>query len=46
MPFYAQAPRLAGAVSERLFAEGLSLPCSTGLAAAQQDRVIAEILRA
>jgi len=40
MPFYKDAPRIGGEVGERLFACGLSLPCSTGLAAADQDRVI------
>ncbi len=40
MPFYKDAPRLGGAVGERLFAQGLSLPCSVGLTDADQDRVI------
>jgi dTDP-4-amino-4,6-dideoxygalactose transaminase len=31
MPMYAAAPRLGGEVSERLFAEGLSLPSTAGL---------------
>lgn len=40
MPFYKDAPRLGGAVGERLFRQGLSLPCSTGLTCAEQVRVI------
>ena len=40
MPFYADAPRLGGAVGDRLFAQGLSLPCSTNLTDTDQDRVI------
>jgi len=40
MAVYKEAPRLGGAVAERLFSEGLSLPCSTGLTVPQQDRVI------
>lgn len=43
MPVYRNAPRLGGAVAERLFSQGLSLPCSTGLTSAQQDRVIEEL---
>lgn len=44
MPFYAEAPRLGGAVGERLFAQGLSLPCSTGLSDSAQSRVIEALL--
>jgi aminotransferase in exopolysaccharide biosynthesis len=44
MPMYRDAPRLGGAVAEKLAAEALSLPCSVGLTDAQQDRVLA-ILR-
>lgn len=44
MPFYADAPRLGGRVAERLFATGLSLPCSTSLSDADQDRVIGSLL--
>jgi len=40
MAFYQDAPRLGGTVGERLFAQGLSLPCSTSLTDADQDRVI------
>ncbi len=40
MPFYADAPRLGGAVGDRLFAQGLSLPCSTGLTDNEAERVI------
>jgi dTDP-4-amino-4,6-dideoxygalactose transaminase len=46
MPFYRDAPRLGGEVGERLFAQGLSLPCSTGLTDADQDRVIDAVLSA
>jgi dTDP-4-amino-4,6-dideoxygalactose transaminase len=45
MAVYRDAPRLGGRVAERLFARGLSLPCSTGLTQAQQDRVIEQFLR-
>jgi dTDP-4-amino-4,6-dideoxygalactose transaminase len=44
MPFYRDAARLGGSVGERLFAQGLSLPCSTNLSDADQDRVI-DVLR-
>jgi aminotransferase in exopolysaccharide biosynthesis len=44
MSFYKHAPRLGGSVAERLFAQGLSLPCSVGLASEAQDRVIEELL--
>jgi len=40
MAMYATASRLGGAISERLFAEALSLPCSVSLTDAQQKRVI------
>ncbi len=40
MPFYKDAQRLGGAVGDHLFAQGLSLPCSTNLTDADQDRVI------
>jgi len=40
---YQESPRLGGAVAERLFAQGLSLPSSVGLSAAQQARVIAAL---
>ena len=40
MPFYKDAPRIGGCVGERLFARGLSLPCSTGLSTLDQERVI------
>jgi len=43
MPFYKDAPCLGGAVGERLFAQGLSLPCSTNLTELQLDRVIASV---
>lgn len=42
---YADAPRLGGAVAERIFAAAVSLPSSSSLAPATQDRVI-EALRA
>ncbi len=41
---YADAPRLGGAVAERIFAAALSLPSSSSLAPADQDRVV-EALR-
>ena len=37
---FAAAPRLGGAVAERLFAEGLTLPSSAHLSDAQQRRVM------
>jgi dTDP-4-amino-4,6-dideoxygalactose transaminase len=46
MPFYRQAQRLRGDVGERLFAQGLTLPCSTGLTNDDQDRVINAVLSA
>ena len=44
MPFYKDALRLGGPVGERLFAHGLSLPCSVSLTAADQERVIDALL--
>jgi dTDP-4-amino-4,6-dideoxygalactose transaminase len=41
MPMFAHAPRIGGRVAETLFAEGLSLPSSVGLTAAQQARTLA-----
>jgi dTDP-4-amino-4,6-dideoxygalactose transaminase len=38
MPMFAGAPRIGGRVAETLFAQGLSLPSSVGLTAAQQAR--------
>jgi aminotransferase in exopolysaccharide biosynthesis len=40
LPMYQRAPRLGGAVAERLFAHGVSLPSSVSLSAADQQRVI------
>jgi aminotransferase in exopolysaccharide biosynthesis len=40
MPMFVEFPRLGGAVSESIFAEALSLPCSVQLEAAAQQRVI------
>ena len=45
MPMYRDAPRLGGAIADRLAAEALSLPCSVGLTAEQQERVIAVLAR-
>jgi len=45
-PIYRYAPRAGGAVAERLWDEGLSLPCSVGLAPADQDRVISAVREA
>lgn len=42
---YSSLPRLGGAVGERLFAQGLSLPCSVGLTADDQARVIVNLTR-
>ena len=39
-PPYAGAARLGGDVGDDLFARGVSLPCSTDLTEAEQDRVI------
>ncbi len=41
---YASAPRLGGAVAERIFAAAISLPSSSSLAPGDQDRVV-EALR-
>jgi dTDP-4-amino-4,6-dideoxygalactose transaminase len=41
---YRDVPRIGGAEAERLFEGGLSLPCSVGLAPADQDAVIAAVL--
>jgi dTDP-4-amino-4,6-dideoxygalactose transaminase len=43
-PAFAGSPTTGGAVSERLFAEGLCLPSGSALQPQQQDRVI-EIVR-
>jgi dTDP-4-amino-4,6-dideoxygalactose transaminase len=40
MPMYRDRVRLGGAVAEEIFAAGLSLPCSVGLTAGQQDAVV------
>ena len=45
-PAFRTAPRAGGAVAAGLFAAGLCLPSGGGLAAAQQDRVVAVIRRA
>lgn len=42
-PCYAGVRRWGGAVGDRLAAEGLSLPCSTGLTDAEQSDVIAAL---
>ena len=44
MPFYRDVPRLGGAVGERLFAQGLSIPCGVALTDSDQARVI-EVLQ-
>jgi dTDP-4-amino-4,6-dideoxygalactose transaminase len=41
---YRDVPRLGGAVAERLFQQGLSLPCSVGLTPADQAAVIGAVL--
>jgi dTDP-4-amino-4,6-dideoxygalactose transaminase len=46
MPFYKEATRLGGSVGERLFANGISLPCSVSLTEADQDRVIQGVAEA
>jgi dTDP-4-amino-4,6-dideoxygalactose transaminase len=43
MPFYKDATCLGGAVGDALFRNGLSLPCSTSLMPADQDRVISAV---
>jgi dTDP-4-amino-4,6-dideoxygalactose transaminase len=40
---YADAPRLGGAVAERIFAAAISLPSSSSLPLADQDRVISTL---
>lgn len=40
---YADAPRLGGAVAERVFAAAISLPSSSSLAAADQQRVVSTL---
>ena len=42
-PVFRNAPRAGGAVAAALFARGLCLPSGTGMAEADQDRVIATI---
>lgn len=44
-PVFAGARKFGGAVSERLFADGLCLPSGSSLTAADQDRVIAVVQR-
>lgn len=44
MAMYRDAPRLGGGRAEQLAAEALSIPCSTGLAASDQQRVIDVLL--
>jgi aminotransferase in exopolysaccharide biosynthesis len=46
MPLYAAAPRVGGAVAERLFTEGLSLPSTAGLGRDGARRVAAELAMA
>ena len=45
MDIYAKAPRIGGAVAEKLFSEALSIPSSVQLTEAEQDRVIAALTR-
>ncbi|MDH3473165.1 MAG: LegC family aminotransferase [Rhodospirillales bacterium] len=45
-PAHAGAQCLGGAVAERLYRRLLSLPCSCGLSAADQDRVVAAVREA
>lgn len=42
-PCFPGARRWGGAIAARLAAEGLSVPCSTGLTDAEQDRVLAAL---
>ncbi|APG29033.1 hypothetical protein A7E78_05565 [Syntrophotalea acetylenivorans] len=44
-PVYRQAQRIGGEVSEQLNSSALSLPCSVGLSAAEQQRVIEALVR-
>jgi len=46
MSMYSKAPRLGGAVGERLHDHGLSLPSSVSLGERDQDRVIQAVLTA
>lgn len=39
-PLYAAAPRIGGAIAERLYRQGFCLPSSSSLTDAEQDRVI------
>lgn len=39
-PVFRDAPRVGGAVAEALFARGLCLPSGSGMAPAEQHRVI------
>jgi Predicted pyridoxal phosphate-dependent enzyme apparently involved in regulation of cell wall biogenesis len=43
LALYADAPRLGGAVAERVFAAAISLPSSSSLGLADQDRVVAAL---
>jgi len=43
MPMYAHAPRLGGAVAERIFSEALSLPSSVSMTEQDQERVVAAL---
>ncbi len=40
LPMFRDTPRVGGDVAERIFSNALSLPCSVGLTAEQQERVI------
>lgn len=44
LQLYQECPRVGGAVAERLFAQGLSLPCSVGLNEADQQWVIESVV--
>jgi perosamine synthetase len=44
-PVYRQARRLGGEVAERLYARGLSLPCSVGISPEERARVAETLLR-
>lgn len=44
MPMYRDAPRIGGSIAVELAATALSIPCSVGLAAGDQDRVIAKLV--
>ena len=43
LPMYKPYPRAGGEVAERLFAQGLSLPCSVGLSDEEQSDVIESV---